>query len=229
MAEEILGNVDPDAALSGDEETTLLTGDENIEDTGDKASGKKAGDDASGENAVQKETDDKSKDDEIDKDKGGAPEKYEDFKLPNGMEIDTEVLAAFEGELKSANLTQEQGQKFIDLQTKLVAKVTDAQQAAWAGQLKDWSSAAESDKEYGGAKFGANIDLARKAMREIGTPELAQALNETGMGNHPEFIRFFVRVGKAISEDGVVIGKGRQAVQRSQAERIFPNHNKAAS
>jgi hypothetical protein len=32
-------------------------------------------------------------------------------------------------------------------------------------------------------------------------------LNDTGLGNHPEVLRVFVRAGKAISQDSVIPGK----------------------
>ena len=65
-------------------------------------------------------------------------------------------------------------------------------------------------------------------MREVGGPELAKALEETGTGNHPEFIRFFKRVGDAIGEDGMSFGGASKPGEKSLAERMFPDQGKAA-
>jgi hypothetical protein len=42
---------------------------------------------------------------------------------------------------------------------------------------------------------------ALKARERFSTPALRQLLNETGFGNHPEVIKFFAKVGKAMRED----------------------------
>ncbi|MEI6907818.1 peptidase, partial [Klebsiella pneumoniae] len=53
----------------------------------------------------------------------------------------------------------------------------------------------------------------------FGTPELKEYLNGTGLGNHPELVKAFIKVGKAMSEDGMVTGK--EGGQRSAAEVLY--------
>ena len=81
-----------------------------------------------------------------------------------------------------------------------------------------------ADKEFGGDKLNENLALASKAMDAFATPELKQVLDQTGLGNHPELIRAFVRVGRQISEDRLVPG-GSMPVgdSRTIAERLYPN------
>lgn len=50
------------------------------------------------------------------------------------------------------------------------------------------------------------LAIAKKALDTYGTPEIRQLLETTGLGNNPEMIRFFWRVGKTLTEDGTVTG-----------------------
>jgi len=153
-----------------------------------------------------------------------APETYQDFTLPDGNEIAPETLEEFKQAALGAKLTQEQAQHLVDMGSKMSAQIT---QQAWDthnAKVADWQEQAKSDKEYGGDKLHENLALASKAMDAFATPELKQVLDQTGLGNHPELIRAFVRVGRQISEDKLVSG-GSMPVgdSRSIAERLYPN------
>jgi hypothetical protein len=158
--------------------------------------------------------------------KVGAPEKYADFKLPEGVEVDPKAMAAFAPVAKELGLSQEQAQKLVDLQTNVLKQSAEAQQEAWNGILKGWHDESKADKEIGGAGFDANIALAVKTLTKFGTPELRAALDATGTGNHPEFIRLLVRVGNAIGEDKLIVGGNPAGATKTMAETMFPNQVK---
>lgn len=136
----------------------------------------------------------------------GAPEKYE-FKAGEGVELDQEALKDFEPVARELNLTNEQAQKLVDAySTKILPLVQKQQAEAWQKQTEGWAEAVKSDKEIGGDKLTSSISAAQRALDIFGGPELKQYLNETGLGNHPELVKAFVKVGKAMSEDKVVTG-----------------------
>ena len=62
----------------------------------------------------------------------------------------------------------------------------------------------QSDEEFGGENLSSNLEVAKSALDAFGTDPLKQLLAESGLGNHPEVIRFMYRAGKAISEDSYV-------------------------
>ena len=62
---------------------------------------------------------------------------------------------------------------------------TQQQNEAWESELK---------KEFGTA-FDERVSSARSAMREFGTPELQQAIDDAGLGSHPELVRAFSKIG----------------------------------
>lgn len=148
----------------------------------------------------------------------GAPEKYE-FKAGEGVELDTEALKDFEPVARELNLTNEQAQKLVDAYPKILAGVHQRQAEAWQKQTEGWAETVKADKEIGGDKLTANLSAAQRALDQFGTPELKEYLNATGLGNHPDLVKTFVKIGKAMSEDGMVDGSNQG--QRSAAEVLY--------
>ncbi|ENE0626758.1 peptidase [Klebsiella pneumoniae] len=148
----------------------------------------------------------------------GAPEKYE-FTAAEGVDLDTEALKDFEPVARELNLTNEQAQKLVDAYPKIMAGVQQRQADAWQAQTEEWAATVKADKEIGGDKLTANLGVAQRALDTFGTPELKEYLNGTGLGNHPELVKAFIKVGKAMSEDGMVTGK--ESGHRSAAEVLY--------
>ncbi|HBN5584605.1 peptidase [Citrobacter freundii] len=149
----------------------------------------------------------------------GAPEKYE-FKPAEGQELDTAALDQFEPIARELNLTNEQAQKMVDLYgSKIMPMVQQQQVEAWQKTTEQWAADVKADKEIGGDKLTSNLSAAQRALAQFGTPELKEYLEGTGLGNHPELVKAFVKVGKAMSEDGMVTGK--ESGQRSAAEVLY--------
>ena len=59
------------------------------------------------------------------------------------------------------------------------------------------------------------MDMASRAFAEFSTPELQKLMDETGLGNHPELLRIFAKVGERLGEDSLVVGTGLGANQMS--------------
>jgi hypothetical protein len=151
----------------------------------------------------------------------GAPEKYE-FVEPEGAKFDPAVLDTFSEVAKELNLSQENAQKVLD---KMGPVMAERQAEAVKAIHEQWVADAKADKEFGGAKLDENLAFAKQAREGLGTPELTAFLNETGLGNHPEVIRFFVRAGKAISNDAFVSGGPNNAPDVSLAQRMYDGMN----
>lgn len=151
----------------------------------------------------------------------GAPESYS-FTAPEGATLDGSVTDAFAGVAKELNLTQEAAQKVVDKMAPLMAQRQGEQVA---NLQAEWRQQATADKEFGGQKLEENLVVARKAMHAFASPELKQLLAQTGLGNHPEVIRMFVKAGKSISEDGFVQGGTAVAKPKSAAEILYDNRS----
>lgn len=151
----------------------------------------------------------------------GAPDKYE-FKPADGREFDPDVIKQFSEVAREINLPQDAAQKVLD-------KLAPALEAKQARMIEDaraqWAESVKADKEIGGDKVAERLGIANKAIAEFGTPELAELLKTSGLGEHPEIIRAFLRVGKAISEDGRFVTGSKGNPPATLAQRMYPGMN----
>ena len=154
--------------------------------------------------------------------KEGAPEVYE-FKAAEGQTFDPEFVKSYSEVARELNLTQEAAQTMIDK----VGPVLAQQQAAQIAQVRnDWAEASKVDAEFGGTKFNENLAIAKQSIDKFATPEFKQMLDDTGLGNHPEWIRYCYRVSKAFSPDNFEGGhkEGGAAPNdfNSMASKLYP-------
>ena len=135
----------------------------------------------------------------------GAPEAYEDFTLPEGMEMDVEILGEFKNLAKELNIPQAKAQQLIDFQSQLASKQAEAYQAAVTKQAQDWAAEIKNDPEIGGENYDKSVASAIKVIQSFGDPALTELLNTSGLGNHPALFKFCHRISAAISEDKFVM------------------------
>lgn len=152
----------------------------------------------------------------------GAPEKYDDFKIPEGVSVDPEAIKSFHGVAKELGLSQENAQKLVDYQAGLMKKMDDAASAGYQEMQQKWR---EESLKVLGPKAEEQLSFAAKTRERFGDPALNEVLKESGLGNHPAFVQLFVRIGKAISEDN--LAEGVPATEElSIAQRIFGSTKK---
>jgi hypothetical protein len=154
----------------------------------------------------------------------GAPEAYE-FTMPEGFELNKEVSTEFEAYARELNLPQDKAQAVVDMGVKLMQSAAAKQAEAFAQTQKEWRDAVVNDKELGGAALAENLSYAAKVLDTF-APDLRAVLDQTGLGNHPAFVKAFVKIGKAISEDRLV-GGAQQTPGAAQdpAAKLFPTMN----
>lgn len=179
---------------------------------------------ASTPEAIAKAAEDKAAADKLVYD-NTAPEKYE-LKAADGMTLDAVTLGEFEGLARELNLSQEKAQKVTDLGAKMAERWATSQAEAIQAASAEWAATSTADKEFGGDKLAENLAVSKKALDAFGTPDLKSLLNDSGLGNHPEVIRFMYRAGKAISEDRMVTGgAGPATAATTMAKSLYPNQS----
>lgn len=184
---------------------TMLTAQDNTEaGAGTAAEGDQSQEQQSSKaNAEQANADDAAQ---------GAPESYEDFTLPDGIVLSEKVMGEFLPIAKELNLNQEQAQSLINMGSQLAQEFQQKALDAWQEQITGWAEQTRNDKELGGQNLPQSLGVARRALEEFGTPEFNQLLRESGIGNHPEMVRFALRIGKAIGNDALVTGASTASV-----------------
>lgn len=133
----------------------------------------------------------------------GAPEKYEDFKAPQGVSLDADVVKGFSEVAKELNLPQDKAQAVIDKVTPILAQ-KQADQIAQTN--KAWQEKVKSDPVIGGDHLKSTIATAQKALKDFrgadgkfvdeDVAELAAIA-----GNHPGLIKILKHFGSVIGED----------------------------
>jgi hypothetical protein len=136
-----------------------------------------------------------------------APEAYTDFKVLDGVQLDSEIMGEFGTVAKELGLTQEQAQKLVDLGAKSSLKGVDSIKAALTKQVSDWSAASKADAEIGGEKFDENLAAANRALGKFAKPGFIKFLADSGLSQHPEMIRTWRAIDKATSGDSIQTGR----------------------
>lgn len=189
--------------------TTLLTGTETGADKGKEAA-------TEGDNG--KKTEDQ-----------GAPEKYEDYKVPDGYALDPEIKTKADALFKGMNLSQEQAQGLVDFYRELTTEAFEAPFKAYQTMKEGWAKEAMDHPDLKG-KLGPGKEITlqiSKALDGLGDAQLAsdfrRDMDITGAGNLPSFIRVLNLLTRDRAEGGHVAGKGPSTHGQSAGEQAAPS------
>ena len=129
---------------------------------------------------------------------------------PDGYNFGTEPgdnrLDFFKDAVHKIGLTQDQATNMLQLYAAVdneQSKASDRANADFAVE-----SQIELKREWG-VDYDSKIDMAQRAFAQFATPEFSKIMDETGIGNHPELLKAFSKVGEAMGDDKLVVGSGR--------------------
>lgn len=166
-----------------------------------------------------------------------VPEKYE-FTLPEGVALDEKALGEITPLLKEAGINQETAQKFMDFHVAQLqataGKATEAGAAEYTKTRADWRNALAADPDIGSKLPEVKVAVGR-ALDSLGDPKLAAdfraAMDLTGVGDNPAFVKAFYRFAERMTEGSSVAGGGPSAAGQkppgtpppSIANAMYPN------
>lgn len=139
-----------------------------------------------------------------------APEKYEPFKLADGLVLDQKKLDAVLPLFQELNLSQSDAQKLVDFQTSLVKQNEEEHVKAWDAFVETQKTEA---KTYFGTKLPEvmrNVARARDTFMPKdanGKSVLQEKINAAGFSNDKDFLEMMDKVGRVIGEGKFVSGK----------------------
>lgn len=153
-----------------------------------------------------------------------VPAKPEDYQIAfaDGVTVDEGLLGNFKAAAHELGIPQGQAQKLADFYVKNVGDSAKAAQEAQASSLLEAKKGWESEIE---ARPGFRQELvdAKRALKEFGSPELNQLMDQSYLGSHPVFFDFVVKAGKALAEPE---GRGRGAGggrEKPLMDRLWPD------
>ena len=158
----------------------------------------------------------------------GKPETYstEEVKLPEGMELNQEVMKEFNEFADKTNLSQKGYNQAIEYGIKLVeqtkSNMLEAFKQAEEQKIMDYRRASFADKEIGGDNYSKALSEASPAYNKFVSAECQQLFRETGLEYHPAVIKLFRNISAEMSDD--TFRSGAKATQeQSREQRMFPD------
>lgn len=182
------------------------------------------GQEKGGKDAAATEGDKSEKTDEATTE--GAPEQYEAFTLPEGYTLEGERLEMAVSTFKELNLPQEAAQRLVEAYCKADAENGEARNAlfeeARAQQIEQWGTEARTQL---GDRFDQAVANAAFAASLVQDPEVVNAMEQQGWGNHPAMLKMLDFFGSKFREggmDGVGGGRGGGG-DKPLSNRMYPN------
>lgn len=166
------------------------------------------------------------------------PPVFDAFALPAGLTFKegrigefTNLLGSFETETKADHAkVQALGQQLLDRHVaEMQGALAEAQRATAAerdARFTGWKDQFLQDPEIGGNRWQTTIDSAREFIRTHGGTEAQQAefravMDETGVGNHPAFIRLLANAGVRMSEGRPLAGVLPASAPLTRTQKLY--------
>lgn len=133
---------------------------------------------------------------------------------PEGLEVFAAEFASYgaaANEFLTANpaATARDALKWAtEYQASQVKDAGAAQRAQFENVVKQWDADARADADFGGANYDANVQSALAGVRAVGSPELVDILDQSGLGSHPAVLKAFAKIGKHAQESPILGGEG---------------------
>ena len=157
-----------------------------------------------------------------------VPEQYTDFKLPEGVTLDKELLEKATPVFKELGLSQDAAQKLVTLQAEsskagmeAVVKAAEAQKTAFLETEKQATLKALGPDHQKELAFAAKaLDWAEKV-----APGFRALLDQTGFGMNLNMAKVFIALGKTFAEDEAPGPRGSepQNSEEAQLRTMFPS------
>lgn len=168
-------------------------------------------------------------------DPAAVPDKY-DLKPPEGKELDPKLIEEITPLFKEMKLTNDQAQKLTDFYNKTVLGAADNAYKAYEDMRTANRDTIIKDPTLGNGTDGMKPEVSKniaEVMSRIGDKATITAFKEamdlTGAGDHPAFVKAFNTLGKLLAEGSAVKAGGPAAVvapgsgPKSPAQSLYPN------
>jgi hypothetical protein len=147
--------------------------------------------------------------DEVARAKLGVPREPGGYKLnrpelPEGIVYDEAFEKAALPIAHKLGLTPQQVQGLLDFYAGHQAQ---AFQSGMRTRIDDETQAVGLLQQEWGPTYDAKVSQAARAARYFGGQPLIDFLNQSGVGNNPELVRAFAKIGSMMTEDTLKIGK----------------------
>lgn len=174
-----------------DKETKVPNNDQNDKSDGDKN---------------DQEGSEQEKDSDKKTDKESVPEKY-DLKIPDDLSLNQAQIDKIAEISKKHGLSNEEAQGVADMTTGILKSYIAESETKHNQVIDSWKNEIKNDKEFGGDKLEKTLDMAHSVLKRFGNADLRDFLNRSGIGNQPDMVRAFARIGEQFANDTLITGE----------------------
>lgn len=126
---------------------------------------------------------------------------YSELKVPDAIRADAALVDGFKDLAVAQKIAPEAAQALLDYYTEVTTKVQAAQIEAWTTTQAQWKSELDAMPELQGDRRAQTENLLGQAITEFGDASVREALNTTGLGNHPGLVRLIYNMASRLVED----------------------------
>lgn len=135
--------------------------------------------------------------------------------MPENTEADPVLLKEAAPVFRELGLTNATASKLMPLANRVIERFQDRQEEDFDALKTDWAKQVKSDPDLGGAKWSQTERLMGVALEAAGAnadPAFRKLMDQSGLGNHPAFVRAFKKLGERLA--GLKAGKGQPQTRR---------------
>tara|TARA_R110002020_G_scaffold161060_1_gene345790 strand:+ start:274 stop:1080 length:807 start_codon:yes stop_codon:yes gene_type:complete len=164
----------------------------------------------------------------------GLPETPDKYEIAvNDKEVDKEFFSNFKQAAHGAGILPNQAQKIFDWYNEASGKMVQDQTNQTQATEKE---AIDSLRNEWGSAYDSKLKAAHAGVSHYGNEELTAFLEETGLGNNPNIIKTFAKIGESLSEDafkdggptnfGMTPQDAQTQINSVMADKKHPYHDK---
>lgn len=141
------------------------------------------------------------------------------FDIPEGIQVEEESINKFKEIAKKHGIKPEVAKELLNIEIENIKR----QEENIVKMREEWKK--ETLKELG-LKAEEQLAYAKNVLK-YADEDFIKILDETGLGNHKSVVKFFIELGKRMSEDFGVDGRSSTPEQKekSLAERLYPSES----
>ncbi len=150
------------------------------------------------------------------------------YEFPEGVKFDADVLKPVNETFAKLGVAPEAAKELMGLHvaemqkyaTNVVQQSQDDQRRVWAETRGLWRDEIRSDEQIGGAGYETTLRQAAEVRDKLVPKENMAAFNRmllvTGVGDHPEFVRFMKSAHRYVGEPGMPGVQGNPTAHNGQ-------------
>lgn len=145
------------------------------------------------------------------------------LKLPEGFKADDPALTQFATIANEAKISQDVAQKLVDFHAAALKKASEASSEYWGNLQKEWGESNKTEFGPEPAKSPKIIAVSKliDSLGEKPASAFREALDMSGMGNHPAIVKAMVLLAERLTEPAHARGAPPAQRPATAAEAIY--------